>query len=389
MSFAIPYIIFSELVFLFSFPLFNKSCDFIESGNRYLINNTIQIPILTMILLFFIGCRAFIFTDFYNYYKIFEEAPTLFEGKLIRYLKDTNIERGYLIYNIIIKTIGLNFYGFQIISWLIDYIILYHFFIDNNVSPTKGFLFFVVFYGFVMEFNLFRNDKSIMLFILSIKYVKEHRVIKYSILNLLGCTFHITSILYLFLYPILIHNFKSRSYLFIIIVGYFVYLSGIPFLRNFLLFVCNFVEGRLAFVIRSYAGNNINNARTVLSIGFIERTITFILFFIVYRKKMLNESDYIYLNLFCIYFSIFLYFSELKVIVERLPILFACCYWILYPKVYKILKKEYKYVFLVVFFFYIILKCLFNYKIPNTKYENIFLPHMNYSERVHYSEMDR
>lgn len=341
MEFSIPFILFSELLLFFSIPLYKKNNKKFNS-HRLTFGNTFQIPILSIILLFFVGFRAYIFTDFISYFNIFDEAPTFFNGSISDYLfrsKYQGIESGYLLYNIILKSFGFNFFGFQIISFLIDYLILYSFFIDNNVKPEFGFLFFFVFYGFTMQFNLFRNDKSIMLFILSIKYLKEKRITKYMLLNILGCCFHITSVFYLLLYPILIHKFKFRTYLVLILGGYIIYITGFPLLRTFLFFLSEHVGGKIGFLLRGYLGTKEYSYRSLLSIGFLERTLSFFLFFFVYRKKGYDNDDYIYLNLFCIYFAVFLYCSEIRILVERLPLLFASCYWILYPRVYQKLKK--------------------------------------------------
>ena len=74
-----------------------------------------------------------------------------------------------------------------------------------------------------------------------------------------------------------------------------------------------------------------------LSFGYIERTLTFILFYWQFKKIVSRYPAYvIFYNCFWIYYCSTLIFYEVVVFVERIPYLFMFTYWVIYPRVLEI-----------------------------------------------------
>ena len=61
----------------------------------------------------------------------------------------------------------------------------------------------------------------------------------------------------------------------------------------------------------------------------------------MYTKKKINKDKYgkIFFNIFLLYIISYLYGSGVRIIFERLGLLFICSYWIVYPI---LLKKYFK-----------------------------------------------
>ena len=140
--------------------------------------------------------------------------------------------------------------------------------------------------------------------------------------------------------------------------------------------------GRLRSLASYYINNSQWNFSYGISIGFIERTSTFILLFYMREKIFFSKSDNIFLNIFFLYIFSYLYLSELRILIDRIPIMFICSYWILLPRLYKILRKEYKAVFLVSFFFYSLLKGLMAHKDILALYDNMLFQEFTIQERL-------
>ena len=57
---------------------------------------------------FFIGLRGYIYTDWINYYKMYDALPTIWDKKLPIFFHNSpykSLESGFLIYSILIKSL--------------------------------------------------------------------------------------------------------------------------------------------------------------------------------------------------------------------------------------------------------------------------------------------
>jgi hypothetical protein len=386
--YSIPY-------FIFLFYLFTLM--FLEFRN---INEGKDIKLIkwaTMIgFMFFLGLRGFIFTDWMVYYPMFDKMPTIWDG-LNAFGTDfsdiygtdesigrTGTELGFIYYTMIFKSFIPDFQAWIFFSTLIDYILL-HFFI-KRFSPyyVLAFICFYIFEGLGIEANLMRNIKSILLFLISLKYIEERKPIPYYLLNIAGIFFHSTSIIYLPLYFVL-HKVWSKKVLWILFtIGILILLFQVSYIAPILSIVGEKIGGRIGLMIHYYLISDLySSSFGLFHFGYLERAFTFCLMIGLYDKIVKqSKSNILFLNSFVIYFVIFFYFSEITVIIERLPLLFVFSYWILYPTIFSLIfTKINKALFFCILLFFVSAKFLKSNNNILVKYDNVLLGYDNYELR--------
>lgn len=375
--YSIPYLLF----LLFLIYLLFKENQYLNRKETTKINELIII----FSLLFFIGLRGFVYTDWTTYYDFYEKLPTIYQWDswtLESVVENWGFEKGFILYSIVLKSIIPNYFAWIFISTLIDIIIIHHVLKNNVKYYTLGIIAFYIWGGLTIEFNLYRNSKAIILFLLSIRYIEEKKIYKYLVLNIIGCFFHITSLIYLPLYFILNRKFNLKIIWILFIIGNIIYLLQIPYIKNTIITITSVIGGRLNTLANFYFNSSQHSGNYGITIGYIERSISFILWAIFYRKYSYNFST-IYSNLFLIYIYIFLYFSEVSIILQRLPLLFIFSYLIIYPQIFACLKhKVYKKIFYAVFFTYAILKVVASNNEVFSKYDNLLFGIESYDTRI-------
>ncbi|MDR0443433.1 MAG: EpsG family protein [Treponema sp.] len=335
------------------------------------------------LLIVFFGFRGYVLIDWINYSKWYADSPTLFDGfSQIKLFFELGKEKGFLFYMVLCKTISSNYLFFQFISSVTDVIILNYFFkrvVHENIIMC--FVFFILFSGLSMEMHLLRNVKSILIFMLSIKYIEERKIIKYSILNCIGALFHISSLLYIPLYFILDKKIPRLIVLFIFILGNFIFFLRIEWVKLFLSNVS--VPGRLGLLSNHYLASSVRYSQAVgFTIGYFERCFSFFLVYYFSNKLIkIDKANIVYINVLYIYSFMYLYFSEMYIIIERLVKLFIFSYWVIYPKMYLLFSRKSKYIFISVLLLYGTLKLGMSYNKYFNYYDNVLLSYKSFEER--------
>lgn len=294
---------------------------------------------LIILLLLFLGLRGFVYTDFVSYYPFFDDL--LFIDGLSSNIEDfESFEPGFILYSTIIKTLYPSYHFWVFCNTIIDLIVLYYVFKKYSPSIILSFAFFIAFQGLTIEFNLYRNSKSIMLFLLSIEYLKNRDVIPYMLLNILGCTFHISSIIYLPLYFILYRDIPKKIVYSLVIIANLMFFLKISIIESFISFVSNLNIPILTTLYKlSYHSDFASSYE--FSLSDFERLFTFLLFTVFYDKLVVkNEVNKIIYNCYLLFYIFNLVFYEVVVFQQRFPVLFVFSYWFLYPS---ILAMNFKY----------------------------------------------
>lgn len=362
LSYAIPYIEVFLIVIVCSIKV-----SAIGRQKNYVMLQTYTVSIL---LLYFIGLRGFLYTDYVNYFRFYESVPTLLDGSSIKnFILESNFEKGFDFLSILIKTISPNYFFFQFVLFLIDFIILSYFLkLYCKDYFILGFAFFLVFSGLLIEINLLRNAKSIMLFFISIKYLKEKKYLKFILLNILGMLFHITAFIYILVIPFINKRYNKKLFLLFFIVGNLMFFLHFNWCTKILSFISNYMPSRLGFLIKWYIHSN--EANNSISIGFLERTLTFFLLFKYTDRLVKEDCGLVFVNSLYLYLYLYLFFYELPVIPDRVGCLFVFSYWVVYPWIYKYLNKQNKILFLVIFIMYAILKLISGNRYAIQCYDN-------------------
>lgn len=377
--YSYPYILFFVFLIINSIPLYKKN-----RKNIIEYENTFQTNFLIFGLFIFFGLRGFVYSDCTSYYPYFEKIPIIQNGNsiVIYYLKNSFWEKGFLLLAIISKSIWNNYFFWQVINVSIDLWLLLSI-IKENTPQKKGLaLCFFFIFGLYPEMNLLRNIKAMLLFLFSLKYIEKKKFCNYFCLNLIGSFFHITAILYIPLYFILGKRINKKLVLFIYIVSNFLFLAKIRWFGITADMVGNLINGRLGYLLKSYS--NLNETPHGISIGFIERTLTF---YFVFKYHTYTKRDIIIQNLMIVYILSTLLFFEVPILFERVPMLFVLIYMLFYPCLYCRLNSEKKHIFLILFVVYSLLKLISGNNTIVTYYENIISTYHSIEERTNFAKI--
>jgi hypothetical protein len=362
-SYAIPYITTFSFLYILSIKVVNSNYFPVFFLNK------IEKVLFFSIFIIFLGCRGGVYSDWKIYYDYYLNVPTLFDGfSLIEHFMFkaySSWEKGFLVYSILCKTISNNYYVFQYISFIIDFFlflsILRYFDVRYNAFAC---IIFFVFSGVLLEFNLLRNSKAIFLFIYSIRYIEKKKILKYVIINLIGFSFHVSSIIYLPLYFFIGKQVNRKIVIFAFVLSISVFFLQIVFHIRWITPILSVIfsslhMGRLGEITLNYIDSVVFSEDKSISLGTIERIATF--FFLVrIEKPLIRQSKKIVPIINCLYiFIVFqLLLTEMLILIDRVAFLFLFSYWIFYAKFYEVLNRNKKGIFLIIMFVFGIMKLL-------------------------------
>ncbi len=388
LTYSIPYVIVFFILYIAAIPVGCK--------NKAPVDGVPQTQLLFLVLFFFIGLRGYIFTDWKNYVPFWESCPSLGKGMtlVLDYIWTSPYsvwEKGFVFYGVILKTINSSWIFFQTASFVIDFWVLYYFF--RRYNPDYIIFAFCVWYifngviGLSFSINLLRNSKSLLFFLFSIKYLKQRKCVKYMLFNVFGMLFHVSSIIYIPLYFVLYKRWNDKIILGLFLLGNLIYLLQIKWCIPVIGIIADIFTGRISNIAQTYLLSEKWATGYGLSIGFIERTATFILFFCFRRKLMVSSIKVILYNALYLYVFSYLYLSEMSILTDRIPLLFIWSYWFLFPELYSRLKKDYKILFLLLFLLYSILKIISANRSILVMYDNFLFQNFSFSDRILYNKL--
>ncbi|GEL13709.1 membrane protein [Lapidilactobacillus concavus DSM 17758] len=214
-----------SLVFLFATTLLLFSTLIPKKQYRNLIA-IVPIGILSIIT----GTRYYMGGyDIYNYDNTFNITPVLNDFHLLDTIKSSGLfgsEIGYKFLNSLIKTLGFNFFGFTLIVSVFFYVCVYAGLSNftNNMNLIVVVMMYKAFLG--LTFVYMRQCIAVGIFLLSIKYLREGKFLKYCILILIASTIHFATI---FLIPLYLLRYvkltKKRIIIYSIVFTLTIFIS--------------------------------------------------------------------------------------------------------------------------------------------------------------------
>lgn len=332
--------------------------------------------IVMLLLIFFIGLRGFIITDFVYYYRFFYYLDI----KNVNEILSLGLyEPGFLLYTYICKSLVDNYYVWIFISSLIDIFLLYFAFKRYSYNLILSFIVYMSFMGLLFEFNLMRNSKAILIFLISLKYIERKEFIKYFLCNIIAITFHFSAVFYIPLYFILGKTINKKIVWIIFLVLNILVLAKVPITSQ----IFNFagLDSLLSFEKwQNYLDRTDSEG---LSFGFFERVLSFIIFTLsVDRLCEVNSFNRIFYNCYLFYYFTFLICSDNPVFMQRIPMLFIFSYWIMYPNIISIINKRYKSLFIQLLLILCFMKLVVGTKDPLYEYENIIFGITSYEKKA-------
>lgn len=338
--------------------------------------------ICLFIFFIFFAFRGYIFTDVFNYKKVYDAIPDLLTVILKhKRMTITFWEPGFLYYCSFLKIFLHDYYSFQVINSLIDLILL--------ISSVKFFsvnkpilFFFILFMGGITLFvDAQRNIKAVLIFIYSIRFILNKKFIYYYLFCFIAILFHVSAILYLPLYFILNIKFNRFAVIIIFIISLLSFFINNPLvvLLNVLL---SKMPGRIGALSSVYFPSDGFTGRR-LSFGVLEKFATFIFVYTLYKR--IYYAKYVpIINCFFVYFLSYFLFSFNVSLSERISHLFIFSYWFLFPELLLLMKPKKRFLLLIIFLFYGFLKVSL-YNQPHQRYENFLFNSMSFEKRLRWN----
>lgn len=333
------------------------------------------------IFIFFFGFRGYIGWDVHSYYPMFTACPQLWNLSA-QILQEEVREPGFLFYMSFLKSIWNNYHFYILVSTCIDALILNYFFKRYSFNYA---LCFVIFMAMLISFeiDLQRNIKSLLIFMLSIRYIEERRLVPFLILNLLGSTFHLTSLLFIPLYFLLYKALPLKGLILLFIITQVFYFLQIEYLKPLLTYTGILLNNTVGNLLIAYSNSGQFSWSKGISVGHLERALTFLMILLYYRKLLLAKpSNVIFINLFIIYACIQVFFVELSTLCNRLALLFAFSYLVVWPELFRCLRLRSNRLFALSFIFlYTILKVADYNSGIFFQYDNVLFGATSFEER--------
>lgn len=285
-----------------------------------------------LLLILFFGLRGYIGYDWFSYKPNFDKI-TGFQ------ILHSGYEVGFQFYTALIKTFTSNYFIYNFINTFVDFIILFFVIKRYSKYPLLSLLIFFGVYGIALEIDMLRNAKSIMLFLLSIKYIERRESLKFLGLNILGILFHNSSILYLPMYFILNIKWNRKFILFLFILGNIYYLSDLRIAMKIIKEYNTILPLSIGTKLSGYFGIIPLDFPLGFSLYYFERVVLFLFCWSV--DESLKKKSYGNIMLNSLYISIFffLYLSEFSIISMRFSLLFIYSYWFILPMLLEIYPK--------------------------------------------------
>ena len=219
-------------------------------------------------------------SDWRNYELLYSEASI----SLLNYYPK---EKGFYLLMIIFKEIGFGFFPFLIVSKFFVFFVVSNF-IANN------------FKSFYLPFSIFLSTEALFLFVdnplrfmiafglvvLSYKFLLNRKIIPFLLLIFLAISFHITSVIMLFIY--FVPRFKVRKKYVNLTIYFILFFLLSPELFS-VIFKRYFPS--LIFFLGSYYERMMIKEFMFFSIGRIVYSILFVII-VMFRESILDSSKY-------------------------------------------------------------------------------------------------
>lgn len=323
------------------------------------------------------GLRYETGVDWLGYTKFYTKIGSLTRilGGEIAILKNSEFEIGYTLLNVIFKVFTDNVQLLFLIIAFFTNVMLF-----SSLKHFSGHLFvslmiyFCTMY-FVLDMDAIRQCIALNLFLYSLNFIIEKKILKYFIIILFASLFHRTALLLLPMYFFLNREFKNSTILIIVVVVLTISLFQIHWLRFFIVHLIDILHSG-SFAVKLASSLNHGYSRN-FGIGFIGNLLILIL--CLAKRKKLKENMFfnVFLNMYVI--NLVLYYStwELSILSSRFRLYFIIGNAILLTYFIDLYRdKLMKYLIFIFIIFY----CFFYSRIYLFKYsEGIsYNPYQNY-----------
>lgn len=293
-------------------------------------------------------------SDYYVYKAVYDNMPTIpeFINKFLNihdYYNTFGMETGYLLINSLIKSFGINFFGFTLLHSLFFYGCLYL----GLKKYTENFSFLIIVFMYKMFFyNTFislRQSITIGIFFLTMHYIFEKKIYKYFLTSVIAVLFHNGALLLFFVY--FINKIKLTKKLLILLNVIFIPSSIISILNFPIMKVFDFIVNWFPTDESVEKAQSLFMATSTSGIGLFHSLEYFfiMLLVIINFDKIISVNKYseFILKLFLILLPIFTLFRGYEIL-TRTKDYFTITYAIILGYLCLINKGKYKIIIQIV-----------------------------------------
>lgn len=322
------------------------------------------LAITTMIILCVISGTRFNTggSDYFAYKNIYNNIKLMpFWKGIIETSKYSGFESGFCFYMSVIKLIGFNYYGFTLINSVVFYILFYKVLkkYDYNINFILIlFLYKIFFYN---TFISLRQPIAILIFWLSLDYLKEKKYIKYFLMCTLAFTFHKAAII-LYFVPLVTHfKISKKTYIIFLVTCLFLYAINFSSIINMKSILDIFFANDQVTMDKAEGYAEVGSGMSVFYI--FESYLIAILIGLKYNEIYnYDDKSSFFIKLFLCVIPFYTVFSGFA-IVTRFKDFFFLAYPILITYIAKSQKKiaPYIYLFTIIICFYGYIRYLNNF----------------------------
>lgn len=325
--YSIPFLLISLFLVFLIFYEYQNNC------NRRIV----RFYCIILFIIFF-GLRGFVSYDWIGYYPAFEAVDSLQDFSSNSFILLTGdgrerdlIEPGYILYMSILKTIWNNWSFFVFISAVLNIYVFDKLFQRYSLNYAFSFLVFFSLHN-VLEFDLMRNIKALIIFVLSFDAIYRRQWGRFIIWSVIGFSFHRTFLMFIPFYFLGLKDFGKKTWWNIFVIINLVYILQIPVATTLVELASKFVGGAFAEKIGYYLQSEIYSAARGFTLGYIVRVIVFFLIIRKYDEIILHKKEYVLiLNIYLAYIIVSIGMTDFSVFADRIEYLFGFALWILYP----------------------------------------------------------
>lgn len=326
--------------------------------------------IATTVFLFFFGLRGYVYTDWTTYTEFFRRADfsLIYNFNLSEH---TILEPGFIILTVLCKSLFGNYFSLQFACTAIFLLLFVRFCRQFGIKNIPLILMILIpMEGTIIILNLLRNTISIGIWLNSLIYIKERRILPYIMFCFLALLFHLSSIFYFPLYFFL-HK-RINRWLFVGLVSFFFifYLSKVSIIGGIVQLMD--LEGAIGTKAEAYT-ELYTTPRVFNPSGTVEKFILLSLLFIYFDEIIEKfKHQVIIVNSLLLYFFMYYILGEFRTLSDRMSILFAFAQWVIWIDLINILILRNNKILLSGFIF---LYCLYmtavNINEPVMDYDNV------------------
>lgn len=214
----------------------------------------------------------------------------------------SRFEKGYIALNLLIAKTNLSYTFFLLVCAAITNFFVCRFIRENSKNMCISFLLFVLCLFFFQEMNIIRQFLAMAIFLFSLKYIKERKLIKYIICILLAGMMHNSAFMMIPLY--FLYGFKLNIKNISIIV--FITLITYMFFHKILVNVTMILGLYQGYVESMYGSDKLGNV-----ISFLMYLCIFIFLYIVSKNK--DKTLFDEFMLLCVFILAILNFLAIKI----------------------------------------------------------------------------